>query len=372
MKIAIDVSQTVYGGGVAVYTRNLVETLLSIDKKNHYRFFFSSLRRNFRDAKIKIGEKNLEVKIFKIPATALDFFWNGLHIWPVEKFVGEVDIFHASDWTQPPAKKAKLVTTIHDLSFLKYPKTVHPKVLVVQKRRLQWVKKQTDQIIAVSEATKKEAIELLGIPAKKITVVYEALPKDVLNFASQLPVKRGFVNDCKSKFKITKPYIFAYGSRAPRKNIEKLIQAFNLVAKKIDCQLVVCGNYKTKEKLPKNVVLTGFLRRNEMLTLFSKAKVFAYPSLYEGFGLPILEAFAFGIPVVTGNCSSMAEISGKAAFLVNPKSVKSIAAGLTTALAGGKPCQEAIELGKKRLKLFSWEKAAKETLQVYKKALAGK
>lgn len=371
MKIAIDVSQTIYGGGVGTYTKNLVNTLLEIDKKNQYSLFFSSLRRQFKDAGIKSKKKNSEVKIFKIPPTALDFFWNGLHILPVEQFVGSVDIFHSSDWTQPPAKKAKLVTTIHDLSFLKHTKTVHPKVLVVQRRRLEWVKKQVDQIIVVSEATKKEAVKLLGIPESKLTVIYEAVPTDVLNFARQLPVRKQFVTTCKKKFNITKPYFFAYGSRAPRKNIERLIRAFTLIRKTKDCQLVICGNYKTKEKLDKDIILTGFLPRNEMLTLFSEAKAFVYPSLYEGFGLPILEAFAFGVPVITSNCSSMSEISGQAAILIDPKVIKSTANGLTKALVDQKGNQSLIKLGKKRLKLFSWQKAAKETLAVYQKALKG-
>jgi len=360
MRIGIDISQIVYGTGVSLYTDNLVKSLLKVDRKNKYLFFFSSLRRKRPDI--------AKIKSFKIPPTVLDLLWNRLHFLPIESFIGDVDVFHSSDWTQPPAKKAKLVTTIHDLSFLRFPETVDPKVFSVQKRRLAWVKKEVDAVIAVSQATKKEIIDLLGIPEKKIFVVYEALPDDVKNLIGR--AKRN--KSLEKRLGINKPYFFAYGSQAPRKNIFRLLKAFERVRRKADCQLVIVGPFSTISRLPEGVVAAGFLPRKELLSLFSQAKGLAYPSTYEGFGLPILEAFALGVPVLTSNLSSMAEVAGDGAVLVNPRSTDEIAQGLEKILKGGKEIEALKRKGRKRLSLFSWKKAARQTIKVYTGLYSGK
>ncbi len=369
MKIGIDVSQVVFGGGVGVYTRELVKALFKVDQENEYILFFSSLRRQFPGLQVgALAHSRVKIKKFKIPPTGLDFLWNKLHIAPIEWFIGEIDVFHSSDWTQPPTKKAKLVTTIHDLSFLRWPETVHPKVLTVQKRRLDWVKKEVDIIIAVSRATKKEIIELLGIEEERIRVVYEGVPRDVEKFKLKFKLKEveSLREKLKSRYKIDRPYLFAYGSRAPRKNIKRLIGAFREIREIRDkYQLVIVGDYQPEEKLPNNVVLTGFLPREEMLALFAGATALVYPSLYEGFGLPILEAFALGVPVITSNCSSMAEVASKAAILVDPNSTESIARGIKTVLNSELIREKLIEAGKQRARQFSWERAAKETLKIY-------
>ena len=176
MKIGIDISQIVYEGtGVANYTRNLVENLLRIDKENEYILFFSSLRRRYKKLKIKYKKHKVKIKKFKIPPTFLDILWNRLHIFPIEWFIGKVDVFFSSDWTQPPTISAKKVTTIHDLSIFKFPKEHHPKIVATQKRRLKWVKKECDLVICDSESTKKDVMEILKIPEDKLRVVYPGL-----------------------------------------------------------------------------------------------------------------------------------------------------------------------------------------------------
>jgi glycosyltransferase involved in cell wall biosynthesis len=361
MKVGIDVSPIVYGTGVSIYTQNLVENLLQIDKENDYRLFFSSLRQKFPGLKAD----GYELRAKKLPPTLLDILWNKLHIIPVETFVGDVDVFHCSDWTQPPARNTKLVTTVHDLSFLHRPDTVHPKVLAAQKRRLKWVENEADAVIAVSEATKKEIVQLLDIPEDKITVIYEGVPRDVGNFQ----FSNFQFSKIKKKFKIENRYIMAVGSQAPRKNIENLIKAFQLLATRYQLpttNLVIAGRYETEKNLPDGVITTGFLDRKELLALIKKAAVFVYPSLYEGFGLPILEAFSLETPVVTSNCSSMAEVGGDAVVLVEPESVDSIAEGINKVLKSKNLQKDLIAKGKTRLNDFSWQKTAQKTLEVYK------
>ncbi len=168
MRIAIDISQMAYEGtGVANYTRNLVETLLKIDHENEYILFFSSLR-----GKAPV-DFQATVKRFWLPQTLLDILWNRFHICPIEWFVGDVDIFITSDWTEPPTVKAKKVTVLHDLVVFKYPKETDPKIVEVQKRKLAWVKKEASMIICVSQSTKNDARQILGIDEKRLRVIYE-------------------------------------------------------------------------------------------------------------------------------------------------------------------------------------------------------
>ncbi len=369
MRIGIDISQTVYPGGVSIYTRNLVQELLRIDRENQYVFFFASLRQHLdRQLETDIRTSGAGLRKWLLPTSALEFLWNRAHIVPLEWLAGRVDIFHASDWTQPPSKKARVVTTIHDLSFLRWPETVPAKILAVQKRRLRWVKQEAAMVIAVSRATKEEIKKLLRIEEERLRVVYEGVPRDAATFK----VKEGEQKQWQKKYRLSRPYFLAYGSMAPRKNIARLMEAFagnhNLREK---AQLVIVGNYAPEQKLPPGVVLTGFLPRQAMLTLFSAARALIYPSLYEGFGLPILEAFALGVPVITSSLSSMAEIAGRAALLVDPYSAEQISKAMEQILEDAKLRKRLVAAGRQRVKQFSWAKTARETLAVYQEAVNG-
>lgn len=177
MVIGIDISQLAYENtGVANFLESLTQNLVDLDKKNDYILFFSSLR---NDLRFKIKDlrtnSNVTVKKFRIPPTILDLMWNKLHIIPIENFIGPVDIFITSDWTEPPTKKAKKATILYDLIVYKYPNETHKKIIEVQKRKLRWVKKESDMIICISEATKKDAQEILGINKDKLSVIYPGL-----------------------------------------------------------------------------------------------------------------------------------------------------------------------------------------------------
>ncbi len=177
MKIGIDISQTAFDKtGVAEYVIKLVTHLLSIDKENEYVLFFSSMRKKFQisNFKFKISNKNVKLKIFKFPPTLLDLLWNKLHLFPIEWLIGDVDVFISSDWTQPPSK-GKKVTILYDLIIYKYPKETDKRIVAVQKRRLAWVKKECDKIICISESTKKDAIDILGIEESKLSVIYPGI-----------------------------------------------------------------------------------------------------------------------------------------------------------------------------------------------------
>jgi len=173
MKIGIDISQMAYENtGVANYLGNLIDKLQKMDNKNEYILFYSSLRKNL--ASPTYGH-NVSVKKFKMPPGLLDILWNRLHIFPIERFIGDVDVFISSDWTEPPTIKAKKATILYDLIVYKYPKETDSKIIATQKRKLKWVKKECALIFCISESTKRDAIEILGIEEKRLKVVYPGI-----------------------------------------------------------------------------------------------------------------------------------------------------------------------------------------------------
>src|ERR1035437_8370048 len=177
MVIGIDISQLAYENtGVANYLENFVRHLIEIDKENEYVLFFSSMRKNFKFSILNFQSKhNVTIKQFKIPPTALDILWNKLHIMPIENFIGPVDIFITSDWTEPPTKKAKKATILYDLIVYKYPDETHKKIVDVQKRKLKWVKKETDRVLCISQSTVKDAQNILGIEKDRLSVIYPGI-----------------------------------------------------------------------------------------------------------------------------------------------------------------------------------------------------
>jgi hypothetical protein len=175
MKIGIDISQLAYANtGVANYLRRLVESLLAMDKENEYILFYSSLRRQITDFGF-IKDSKVTLKTFKFPPTLLDLLWNKLHVLPIENLIGDVDIFISSDWTEPPTKKAKKATILYDLIIYKSPEETAKKIIETQKRKLYWTKKECDVILCISESTKRDAVELLGISEEKLKVAYPGL-----------------------------------------------------------------------------------------------------------------------------------------------------------------------------------------------------
>jgi hypothetical protein len=190
MVIGIDVSQLAYPNtGVATYLQSLVQTLIDLDKKNKYILFFSSLR---KDLGFKIKDlrthSNVKIKKFKLPPTVLDILWNKLHILSIENFIGPVDVFITSDWTEPPARSAKKATILYDLIVYKFPEETHnktgfnplkllisPNIVTSQKRKLKWAKTESAMFFCISEATKKDAQEILGIEENRLMVAYPGM-----------------------------------------------------------------------------------------------------------------------------------------------------------------------------------------------------
>jgi glycosyltransferase involved in cell wall biosynthesis len=338
LKIGMDISQTAHIGGVAVYTENLAEELSKI-KDLEMVYFYSSLRQPFKG-----GLKN--VKKFKLPPTLFEMLFNNWRNVPIEKFLGPLDIFHSSDWTEPPSK-ARKVTTYHDLVPLLYPEWSHPSIVATHKKRLKLVEKEIDMVICVSQSTMNDLTKVSKIPKEKMVVIYEGVS---VQFK---PQNTEVTNDFKKKMKLPDEFILAIGGVGERRNLKKIKEVskgYNLVIAGVD--------------LP-------HLPYNKLPLLYASAKVLLYPSFYEGFGLPILESMAVGTPVITSNVSSMPEAGGEAALYVDPENVEDIREKLDSLMGDKELREDLIKKGFLQAKKFSWKKCAEETAEVYRKVVEG-
>lgn len=325
MKIGIDVSQAIYGTGVSDYTISLVKNL----PQNDLILWGGSLRRQH-------DLKNIFPKCITapIPPALANILWNQLHVVNIEHLTGAIDVWHSSDWTQPPTQ-AKKVTTVHDLSPFLYPQELDPQIVAVQTARMKWVVKECDQIICVSNNTAEDLKRLFSVADARIKVIYEAMPT---RFALRPNITKNT------------NYVFAIGARQPRKNMARLKSACSIAGVK----LVSVGEGSE----------LGYVSDQQLVDLLAGASAFAYPSIYEGFGLPILEAFYHHVPVVCSNTASLPEVAGDAAVYFDPLDEEAMAKSITEAIANK---DKLVEKGKKQLSKFSWTKAAQETYQVYEK-----
>ena len=342
MNIGIDITPVIYPAtGIGVYTRELVFHLLKNFPKHHFTLFASTLRGQnqlWKYLKTLSLYPNFTVKAYPFPPLITETLWNRFHRPSVEKLVGPVDLFHAWDWQQPPARTAKVVTTIHDLTTLKFPEYQHSKTVSVHRRRLHWVTQEAASLIADSHATKEDIKTLLDIPDAKIHVVYLAAGEQF-----SPPTSKEIIR-VKRKYNLPEEFILTANLHDPRKNAPAVIKASPLPV----------------------FNLTGSIPNQDLPAVYAAAAAFVFPSLYEGFGLPVLEAMAIGCPVVTSDRGSLKEITADAAITIDPESIDSIRAGINQALGQR---QELIAAGLIQAQKFSWDKTARQTMEVYQSCL---
>jgi len=348
MKLALDISQIVYkGSGVGRFTEGLVRAICEYETTNHWVFFFSSLR-NSIDPSIKelIRAKGFELVETKIPPTVLSILWNQLHFFPIERFVGNVDWVITSDWTEPPSK-CKKATIVHDLVFMKYPETVDELIRKTQEQRLRWVQKESSVIFADSDSTKNDLEKLLFIEKDRVIVNYPGI--------TQANRK---IHDTRYTIHDTRPFILTVGKLEPRKNIERLVDAFNKLNRK-DLDLYIVGmtgwgNVRVEQN--QNIKLLGFISDDELAKLYRSCLFFVLPSIYEGFGYPVIEAMSHGAAVATSSTSSLHEIAGDSALLFDPTSTESITKALQKLVDSSSLRKQLSIKGIKRAKEFTWKR----------------
>lgn len=374
MIIGIDISSIPYGTGVSNYTLNLVRNLIKIDKVNQYKLLFYSLRLPLPSEISQLATKpNVTVYHYRFPPSLIEFIWNRLHLFPLELFIGRCDVFHTWEWTQPPAIRTKLVSTVHDLVPFLYPEWQHPKTIATFKRKMDLVVKEKTHLICVSQSTKNDLCRLFPtINYDKVDVIYEAAENKYDEFFK--------LNDLEKQKKINiihqqyglKYFILAQGTREPRKNLDRLVEAFNLFLKRNPGSkfiLAIAGKYGWGNDIQTpnstHIKILGYIPEKDLVALHAAATCLVLPSLYEGFGIPIVKAMKVGTPVITSNISSMAEITGAGAMLVDPNSAGSIADAIEKIIKSASLRLTLIQKGLKQASKFSWETTAAQTLQVY-------
>jgi glycosyltransferase involved in cell wall biosynthesis len=369
MIIGIDISQIVYKTGVSRYTEELVRNLLRIDKNNRYKLFAGVWRQRkiVEDFLRELTTEKLDFESYikLLPPLAAELLWNDLHLVTIESFMGKVDLFHTSNWAQPPAK-AKKVTTVHDLVPILYTEHLVPKIVQNFNNNIKWIKKECERIIAVSESTKADLINQIGISGDQIDVVYSGVSNKFKPVTNALQIEK-----VKKKYGIEKDYFLTVGTLEPRKNIDKVVEAFEKINNK-DLSLVIAGKYGWGQRQAEDrdrIITTGFVSDEDLPALYSGSKAFIYVSLYEGFGLPVLEAMGCGCPVVTSNVSSLPEVAGGAALLVNPNSAKEIVAAVNKIVEDKELRKKLSKQSLLQAEKFSWKTTAEKTLEVYNKVV---
>jgi glycosyltransferase involved in cell wall biosynthesis len=293
-----------------------------------------------------------------------------------EWLLGQVDVVHSTNFSTPRFRdrRKRLVMTIYDLSFL-----IHPEFHVPEnvKHALQGTREavaRADALITISQYSRQELIERMGVTDDRVAVIYLAADPCCTRIED---TKRTLL--VRKRYGLPEHFILFVGSLEPRKNVRRLIQAYAKLPTSLrdDVHLVIAGGvgwltddiYSTVFQLgeKERVHFIGYVEENDLPAVYSLADVFAYPSLYEGFGLPVLEAMQCGVPVLTSNISSLPEVAGTAALLVTPTEVDDIAYGLRRLLEVADLRAELRARGYQRAREFSWERCARETLAVYKK-----
>jgi len=384
MIIGIDIRALARGArtGIEEYTINLLLNMLRMDDNIEYKLFYNGYKKIGLDYDF-LKLPNVRLMEFKIPNKVLDFSSRFFSYPKIDKLIGKIDVFFSPHiFLLSASKNYSTVVTFHDLSFEKYPE-------FYSKSKNYWhfsmnPKKQArraSKIIAVSESTKDDLVKLYDINPDKIKVIYSGI-----NLESESWNLEPRVSEIKKKYNLSDHYILYLGTLEPRKNIIGLIKAYELLRKKFQIpnskfqipKLVIAGSkgwlyediFKTvKNSLEKNdIVFTGFVNDEDKPILYKLADLFVYPSFYEGFGFPPLEAMSYGTPVITSNFSSLPEAVGDAAIMVNPYNLDELSRAMEMVLGDNNLKKYLIKKGYEQIKKFSWRKCAEETLNTLKLA----
>jgi len=352
--------------GVSWYAKNLLAALFELDRTNQYILFYNSRK----PVKLPVFDfPNVSWRSWHYPNKLFNLSLNFLS-WPkLDKLIGGCDVFFSPNLHFiATSKNCRTVITVHDLSFLIYPEffTLKQRLwhkLILQKMILQ----RTDRIITDSENTQRDLKDLLGIAGGKAVVGLLGINDNYF------PIKDEIVLAAvREKYNLPEKFLLFLGANEPRKNLIGVLKAFTEISGDINLVIAGAGGWKNEaiKKLAQNnqrVKLVGYIDEIDKPAVYSLAKCLVYPSFYEGFGLPILEAMACGCPVICGNNSSQGEVIGDAGLLVDPYKVNEIAEAMKIMVNNESVRQVLAKKGLARAKEFSWSKTAKKLLEVFEK-----
>jgi glycosyltransferase involved in cell wall biosynthesis len=370
LRITIDYTPALrQTAGIGRYTRGLVAALAELDRENEYTLFCAG-----QTPVAPNWPANFTVRTSSVPARWLTAGWHRLGLaLPVEWLSGSSTLFHSPDFTLPPLREARGVVTIHDLSFMRFPQYADPGLRAYLQRAVPRGVARAARVLADSENTKTDLIALLHVPPEKISVVPAGVEPRFR------PVRDTIrLNEVRARYRLPQWFILAVGTIEPRKNLARLITAYAQLRRQtgLPHALVIAGKegwlcegiheQVVREGLTEHIHFPGFVADDDLPALYTLADLLAFPSLYEGFGLPPLEAMACGTPVVVSNNSSLPEAVGAAALLVDAEDVDALADAMARVLGNANLRVRLADLGRAQAARFTWSEAARKLLDAYR------
>lgn len=376
MRIAIDYTAAInQSAGIGRSVRGLVSALAEVDHTNSYLLVHA--RPNADGESRYPTAPNFSSRQLRFDERTLTILWHRLGIpLPVDWLVGPIDLFHSPDFVLPPLRKARGVLTVHDLAFLLLPECADERLRAYLERVVPRSARRADMIVADSENTKNDVICLLGAPPDRVEVVPGGVDPTFRPEKDEARLRRV----CASIGVGEEPFILYVGVIEPRKNLNRLMDAFALLKArcKIPHKLVIVGrrgwlwedivSHATRSQFAQDILFPGFVLDELLPSLYTAAAVFAFPSLYEGFGLPPLEAMACGTPVMASMAASLPEVVGEAGLLVDPQEPEQMSAALELLVLDNRLRADLRRKGLQRAATFTWRAAAKKLLSVYQRA----
>ena len=370
MRVAID-ARKLHDFGIGTYIRNLLRHLARTDHSTEYVLLCG-------EADLGVAAQlgpNFRAVLEPSPNYSLR---EQVHVpWVLRR--ERPDLYHAPHYVLPAGVRCPSVVTIHDCIHLMFPQYLPNRLAYAYARAQMWsAARRSDCILTVSEASKRDILHLFNVPPEKIVVVYNAIDSHFAITPSEEAVTR-----VRERYQLDHKFVLYVGNIKPHKNLVRLIEAFDELRQGDleDLKLLIIGDQISRlpalrravhrHKLHKQVRFLGYVGDDQLAILYRLASVFVFPSLYEGFGLPPLEAMASGTPVVTSNVSSLPEVVGDAAVLVNPYDVDAIVDGLRRVLTDPVLAADMSRKGIERAREFSWERSVAKTWAVYQ-TIAGK
>jgi len=402
MKIGVDIRILAKGTrtGVENYTINLLSRLLPLDKSKKYKLFYNGFKKPKLDYPW-LKSSNLKIKTLRFPNRIFDLFLRFLKFPKIDKVLKGVDVFLSPHFLLTPvSSNVKTIIVFYDLSFVRFPEFFSlPKLFWHKFVYPKYQAQKADLIVAISESTKKDLINLYGINPEKIKVIYPGAGNEFKPMERNNPR----LLEVKEKYRLPHNFILYFGTIEPRKNILGLIKAFEQIkeAKNLpllqirwqgfegvvkkeeeknvdfsDLKLVIAGSKgwlyknvfkKAKEsRFGKDIIFTGFIEEEDKPYLYNLADVFVYPSFFEGFGLPPLDAMACGVPTIVSNNSSLPEVVGNGAITVDANNIDELSFTIRKVLENRELKDYLTKRGLSRAKKFDWEKTAQEFLNLFK------
>ncbi len=368
MRIGVDYSAAVWqGAGIGRYTRALVAELLRLDRENRYILLFPAgfpgRPAPFLAHLHHLDHPHLQLRPLPLSDRYLAILWQRLRLpLPAEAFCGRMDLFYSPDFVLPPQLAGRRLLTVHDLAFLVHPECAVPSLEWYLRRAVPRSIARADLLLADSHHTRQDLTRLLGVAPERVEVLYPGVEP------AFRPLEPATLGKVRTRYGLPERFLLTVGTIEPRKNLPRLLEALAGLPEHLRLPLIVVGRpgwlyeetFAAVERygLQKEVRFLGFVPQEDLPALYNLALALVYPSLYEGFGLPPLEAMACGTPVLTSRTSSLPEVVGESAVLVDPADVPSIREGLRRLLEDEELRRHLREQGLVRARLFTWEQAA--------------